>query len=70
MARGSYWQLHNFFHPEVLQLKRQQQLLQQQLQHALEELRGSISTVELLNARVITGNLHRRVISGTELCCR
>lgn len=52
MARGSYWQLHNFFHPEVLQLKRQQQLLQQQLQHALEELRGSISTVELLNARV------------------
>jgi hypothetical protein len=33
-------------------------------------LRGSISTVELLNARVITGNLHRRVISGTELCCR
>jgi hypothetical protein len=70
MARGSYRQLHDYVHPELLQLKRQQQLLQQQLQHALEELRVSSSTVEQLHARVIPGHLHRCVIKGSDVCCR
>jgi hypothetical protein len=70
MARGSYRQLHDVIHPELLHLKRQQQSLQLQLQHALEELRGSISSIELLHARVSTYDYHRRVSSGSDIFCR
>ncbi len=70
MARGSYRQLHDFFHPELLQLKRQQMQQQQLLQYALEKLQDSIKIVELLHAKVFAGDRNCLVIKVSDICCR
>jgi hypothetical protein len=52
MARGSYRQLHEVVHPELLHIKRQQQQQQQQLTHVLDALRESNIMIERLSAKV------------------
>ena len=52
MARGSYRQLHEVVHPELLHIKRQQQQNQQQLTDVLAALRESNIVIERLTAKV------------------